>query len=74
MNTIAYIADFIYTISFGLFILIYMNRVANSLFLILSILSVISGFCMPLSWYTLLLVGSGLGGLFGLWYLYSEEV
>lgn len=73
MNTIAYIVDFIYTISFGLFILIYMNKVANLFFLILSVLFVISGFYIPLSWYTLLLVGSGLGGLFGLWYLYSEE-
>lgn len=72
MNTVAYVADFIYTICFGLFILIYMNKVTNFFFFIFSILSVISGFCIPLSWYTLILIGSGLGGLFSLWYLHSE--
>ena len=72
MNTVAYMVDFIYTVCFGLFILICMNKVTNFFFFVFSILSVISGFCIPLSWYTLLLIGSGLGGLFGLWCLYNE--
>ena len=71
-----YIADFVYTFCFGLFLFTYhkimTSRVVHIIIGLFCILQLFIGFYIPLSIASVLFIGSGSGGLFGLWRLHNE--
>ena len=71
-----YIADFVYTFCFWLFIFTYhkimTSKTVHIIIGLFCMLQIVTGFYVPVLWIGMLLVGSGSGGLFGLWRLYNK--